>query len=80
MRLRCPNGCAGTRSRKTRRLRQCPTCGTKRQPRVKKSQPIASDSWLPLAVPVRVPEKPVVPVRDATNLRANPQHDSAVKR
>ena len=80
MKLRCPRGCAGTRSRKTKRLRQCPVCGTKRQPQVKKSHPIASDSWLPLAVPVRVPEKPVVPVRDATNLRANSQHDPAAQR
>ncbi len=61
MRLRCPRGCPG--NRKTNRLRQCPLCGTKRQPKTKKRNPVATDSWLPLAVPVRVPEQLAVPVR-----------------
>lgn len=65
MKLRCPRGCAGTRGRKTKRLRQCPMCGTKRQPRVKKKPtPVASDSWLPLAVPVRVPKLLAVPAHE----------------
>ncbi|GGX94738.1 hypothetical protein GCM10010510_44960 [Streptomyces anandii JCM 4720] len=59
MKLRCPRGCPG--DRETKRLRQCPKCGTKRQPKTKKSNPVATDSWLPLAVPVRVPEPLAVP-------------------
>lgn len=57
-RLKCPRGCGGTRSSKTSRSRQCPSCGAKRTPVVKKSLPIATDSWTWAAVPARA-ERPV---------------------